>query len=69
MASCLVNLLRLSCQILFDETLEIVFGFVQISNILNGYLLIHCEIDEVKQTLLFGRPWSLNGFTLQSVPW
>lgn len=44
-------------------------GVVHISDMSNGYLLIRCETEVTKQHLLFGGPWSVNGLTLQLVPW
>lgn len=44
-------------------------GVVHISDMSNGYLLIRCETEATKQHLLFGGPWSVNGLTLQLVPW
>ncbi|KAJ0979702.1 hypothetical protein J5N97_015176 [Dioscorea zingiberensis] len=44
-------------------------GQVQISDMPNGFLLIRCESDEVKQQLLYGGPWMVNGIILQLAPW
>lgn len=43
-------------------------GMIHISNMMNRYLLIKCEIESTKQQLLFGAPWTVNGLTLQLVP-
>lgn len=40
-----------------------------ISDIPNEYLLIHYESDKVKQQQIFGDPWTMNGMSLQLVPW
>lgn len=40
-----------------------------ISDLQNGYLLIHCETNFAMQTLLFEGPWIVNGSILQLAPW
>lgn len=41
----------------------------EISNLLNGYLLIWCGTLEAMQRLLFEGPWAVNGIVLQLAPW
>lgn len=45
------------------------FGRVLISDMPNGFMLIRCESDEVKQNIIFGRPWNVSGLTLQVSLW
>ncbi|XP_039119690.1 uncharacterized protein LOC120255988 [Dioscorea cayenensis subsp. rotundata] len=45
------------------------YGVIHIADMPNGYLLIRCETESTKQQLLFKGPWSVNGLTLQLVPW
>ncbi|KAJ0982024.1 hypothetical protein J5N97_010279 [Dioscorea zingiberensis] len=44
-------------------------GTIYISDMPNGYLLIRCETEDVKDHLLFGGPWTVHGITLQLAPW
>lgn len=44
-------------------------GSIQISDMPNGYMLIHCGSHEEQQKILFGGPWTVNGITLQLAPW
>lgn len=45
------------------------YGVFHLSDMPNAYLLIRCETETTKQQLLFGGPWTVNGLTLQLVPW
>ncbi|KAJ0987953.1 hypothetical protein J5N97_006309 [Dioscorea zingiberensis] len=44
-------------------------GTVHISDMPNGFLLIRCESEAVKDRLLSGGPWALFGASLQLAPW
>lgn len=45
------------------------FGRILILDMPNGFLLIRCETDEMKQKIIFGGPWNVNGMTLQIASW
>ena len=45
------------------------FGVIHISDMPNGYFLILCASDEVKQKVLFGGPCTVSGITLRLGPW
>lgn len=44
-------------------------GEVFISDLPNGFLLIHCSSEKVMKRLLLEGPWSVNGMILQLSPW
>lgn len=44
-------------------------GEISISDLPNGYLLFRCESFEISQKLMYDGPWTVNGATLQLVPW
>lgn len=60
----LLDLVKLNLQAKWKS-----FSVVHISNLPNTYLLIHCEMNEAMQSIIFESPWSVNGITLQLVPW
>lgn len=46
------------------------FGRIMILDMPNGFMLIRCESDEVKQNIIiFGGPWNFNEMTLQISLW
>lgn len=44
-------------------------GYILISDLPNGYLLLHCDSNDILQKILFDGPWVVNEIILQLAPW
>lgn len=45
------------------------YGEIHISDLPNGFMLVHCSSQQSVQNLLSDGPWSVNGIILQLSPW